>query len=61
MQQVNYDSKNGLVEIFDSLNPTLDFSLLNQQQVIITNHLNDVVKFESFYDITSNETDARFL
>ena len=61
MQQINYDDKNGEIVISDQLDPTLDFSLVNQQQTIITTHLENVIKFDHFYDVTSNETDARYL
>ncbi len=60
MHQVSYDQQNGTVIVNEELT-TIEFSLVNQQQVIVIDELTDVIKFCEFYDMTINETDTRYL
>lgn len=61
MQQVIYNTQNGTVIIDDQFTTTLDFSLVNQQHIITISGLEDVLEFCELYDMTTNETDNRYL
>jgi hypothetical protein len=61
MQEINYNTQNGTVIIEDQFSTTLDFSLVNQQQIVSGSGLTDVIKFCELYDMTTNETENRYL